>query len=123
MGLPKFGARAFAENFSLKDMEEIIRKAHLAGMKIYITMNTILEESEIEEAAQLAEQISRLGADALILQDLGLIHLLHQTMPDIELHASTQLSVIRPEQIEKLKKLGVSRVVLAREATLDEIKE
>lgn len=123
MGLPKFGARAFAENFSLKDMEEIIRKAHLAGMKIYITMNTILEESEIEEAAHLAEQISRLGADALILQDLGLIHLLHQTMPDIELHASTQLSVIRPEQIEKLKKLGIRRVVLAREATLDEIKE
>ncbi len=122
MGLPKFGARAYAANFGMSEMKEVIHKAHLAGMKIYITMNTILEESEILEAAALAEEVSRAGADALIIQDLGLIHYLHHTLPEIELHASTQVSVNRPEQIEKLKQLGVTRVVLAREATLEEIK-
>lgn len=106
----------------MSEMKEVIHKAHLAGMKIYITMNTILEESEILEAAALAEEVSRAGADALIIQDLGLIHYLHHTLPEIELHASTQVSVNRPEQIEKLKQLGVTRVVLAREATLEEIK-
>lgn len=122
LGLPKFGARAFADNFGFEEMKEIIEKAHLGGMKVYITMNTLLEENEVKEAAKMAGQITEMGADALIVQDLGLIHYLHQTMPEIELHASTQLSVLKPEQIEKLKMLGISRVVLAREATLDEIR-
>lgn len=122
MSFPKFGARAFARNFSEDEMKDMISRAHLAGMKVYITMNTLLEDSQMEEAAALAGRAWQMGADALIIQDLGLLHLLHETMPEIELHASTQLSVNRPEQIERLKKLGVKRVVLAREASLEEIR-
>ena len=121
-GLPLFGARAFAKNFTLEQAAKAIEEAHLAGKKIYITMNTLLEEDQMEQAFDYARKLHEMGADALIIQDLGLIHLLHHRLPGLELHASTQLSVSTPFQIEQLKKLGVSRVVLAREATLDEIK-
>lgn len=121
-GLPLFGARAFAKNFSLEEARKVIEQAHLAGKKIYITMNTLIEEDQMEQAFEYAKALNEMGADALIIQDLGLIHLLHHRLPDLELHASTQLSVTTPYQIEQLRKLGVSRVVLAREATLDEIK-
>lgn len=120
-GLPQFGARAYAKNFTLEEARNIIKEAHLGGKKVYITMNTLLEESQMEEAAAMAEQLYEMGADALIVQDLGLIHLLHHTLPDLELHASTQLSVTTPSQIEQLRKLGIQRVVLAREATVEEI--
>lgn len=122
MGLPEFGARAFAQNFTLEEAEDVIRTAHLADMKVYITMNTLLNEEQLPEAAKTAKLITEKGADALIIQDLGLLHYLHHVYPEIELHASTQLSVLYPEQIEKLKNLGVTRVVLAREATIDEIR-
>lgn len=121
-GLPMFGARAFAKNFSLKQTRDIIRQAHLQGVKIYITMNTILEEDQMEMAFDWARQLYEMGVDALIIQDLGFLHLLHERLPELELHASTQISVSKPWQIEQLKKLGVKRVVLAREASLDEIK-
>ena len=120
-GLPNFGARAYANNFTLEQTKEMIKKAHVLGIKIYITMNTLMYENEIEEAYQWAKQLYEFGVDALIIQDLGFIHLLHHRLPHLELHASTQLSVNSPEQIEALKKLGVSRVVLARECTLEEI--
>lgn len=121
-GLPSFGARAFAKNFTLDEAGEIIEQAHKAGRKIYITMNTLLEESDLPQAYEYARALHEMGVDALIIQDLGLIHLLHHRLPNLELHASTQLSVSTPRQIEQLRKLGVSRVVLAREATLDEIR-
>lgn len=121
-GLPLFGARAFAKNFTLEQAAKAIEEARLAGKKIYITMNTLLEEDQMEQAFEYAKKLHEMGADALIIQDLGLIHLLHHRLPDLELHASTQLSVSTPYQIEQLRKLGISRVVLAREATLDEIR-
>lgn len=120
-GLPNFGARAYANNFTLEQTKEIIQRLHLVNMKAYITMNTILYEDEIEQAYEWAYELYKMGADALIIQDLGLIQLLHKRLPDLELHASTQLSVNTPEQIEQLKKLGVKRVVLARECTLEQI--
>ena len=119
--LPAFGARAYAKNFSLEEAGEIIDKAHLAGRKVYITMNTLIEEGQMEQAYQQAKALHEAGVDALIIQDLGLIHLLHHRLPELELHASTQLSVSTPEQIRRLQKIGDRRVVLAREATLDEI--
>lgn len=121
-GLPLFGARAFAKNFTLDQAGDNIRKAHLAGKKVYVTMNTLIEEDQMEQAYEMARALHEMGVDALIVQDLGLIHLLHHRLPDLELHASTQLSVSTPYQIEQLRKLGISRVVLAREATLDEIR-
>ena len=121
-GLPQFGARAYANRFTLEETKEIIERAHLMNVKVYITMNTILFEDEIEEAYEQAKALYEMNVDALIIQDLGLLHLLHHRLPALELHASTQLSVSSPEQIEQLKKLGVSRVVLARECTIEQIK-
>lgn len=120
-GLPLFGARAFAKNFTLEEAKDLIEQAHLVNKKIYVTMNTLLEEDQMEQAYEWAKALHEMGVDALIIQDLGLIHLLHHRLPNLELHASTQLSVTTPYQIEQLKKLGISRVVLAREATLDQI--
>lgn len=122
LALPQFGARAYAANFTLDQVAKAIEDAHLAGKRIYVTMNTLIEEDHMEEAYQQAKALHELGVDALIIQDLGLIHLLHHRLPNLELHASTQLSVSTPYQIEQLRKLGVKRCVLAREATLDEIK-
>ena len=79
-------------------------------------------EDEMEEAYALAKRLHEMDVDALIIQDLGLLHLLHHRLPDLVLHASTQLSVSKPNMIEKLKQLGVQRVVLARECTMDEIR-
>ena len=121
-GLPVFGARAYAKNFSLEETEEIIKKCHLLNIKVYITMNTVIFEDEMEEAYALAKRLHEMDVDALIIQDLGLLHLLHHRLPDLVLHASTQLSVSKPNMIEKLKQLGVQRVVLARECTMDEIR-
>lgn len=73
------------------------------NVKVYITMNTILFEDEIEEAYEQAKALYEMNVDALIIQDLGLLHLLHHRLPALELHASTQLSVSSPEQIEQLK--------------------
>lgn len=120
--LQNFGARAFAKNFTLEQTGRLIEEAHLAGKKIYITMNTIIEEDQMEEAYEQALALHKLGVDALILQDLGLIHLLHHRLPNLELHASTQLSTLTPFSIRQLARLGISRVVLAREATLEEIR-
>lgn len=120
-GLPQYGARAYAKNFTMEQAREVIQRCHLAGVKVHITMNTILFEEEIEPAYQQAKQLYEYGVDALIIQDLGLMHLLHTRLPDLVIHASTQLSTRTPQEIEKLKKLGVRRVVLARECSRDEI--
>lgn len=120
-GLPSFGARAYANNFDLETTKEVIERCHLMNVKVYITMNIVLYENEIEQAYQLAKQVHSMGVDALIIQDLGLIHLLHHRLPNLVLHASTQLSINHPYQIEQLQKLGVKRVVLARECSQEQI--
>lgn len=120
-GLPMFGARAFAKNFTLEQAKTVIEQAHQVSRKIYVTMNTLIEEDQMEQAYEYAKTLHEMGVDALIVQDLGLIHLLHHRLPDLELHASTQLSVTTPYQIDQLRKLGIKRVVLAREATLEQI--
>lgn len=119
--LPNFGARAYAENFTMKQTKEMIAYCHLYGVKVYITMNTLLYEDEFEQAYQCAKQLHEYNVDALIIQDLGFIHYLHVRLPELELHASTQLSVSKPEMMEQLKKLGVKRVVLARETSIEDI--
>lgn len=121
LALKQFGARAFANNFTLDEVKDIISRCHLIGVDVHVTMNTILYEDEIEAAYAQAKALYEMGVDALIVQDLGLIHLLHHRLPDLTIHASTQMSIHTPAQIEKLKKLGVKRVVLARECTKAEI--
>ncbi len=121
--LNSFGARAYAKNFTLEQAQENIKKCHLYGVHVHVTMNTVIYEDEMEAAYRQAKSLYEMGVDALIVQDLGLIHLLHHRLPDLEIHASTQMSIMNREQIERLKRLGVKRVVLARECTKEEIIE
>lgn len=120
--LPSFGARAYANNFTWEQMKEVLARCHSLNIKVHVTMNTLLFEEEIEQAYQQAKRLHEMGVDALIVQDLGLIHLLHERLPELVVHASTQLSVTQVEQIEQLKTLGVKRVVLARECSLEQVK-
>ena len=122
MGGKLFNARANASNFDLDELQKIVQYAHLRNVKIHITMNTLLDDSEIEEALAFAYEIYRIGVDAVIVQDLGLARVLHKYIPELELHASTQLSTHNLEGVKELAKLGFSRVVLARELSIEEIR-
>ncbi len=123
MGLPKFNARMKAENITLEDLPNLIRYAHLKNVKVYITMNTILKNSEISQAVAMAGDCLNAGVDAFIVQDLGLISSLKNAYPDIILHGSTQLGVHNVLSAQVAKDLGLTRVVLSRECTINDIAE
>ncbi len=118
-----YGARKFAKNFSYEELEEAVKYSHLYGVKVYVTVNTIIYEKEIEDCLKYIEFLYNIGVDAIIVQDLGLIMLVRKYFPDLEIHASTQAHTHNIEQIKLLESLGVKRVVLARELSLDEIKK
>ncbi|MFV0479743.1 MAG: peptidase U32 family protein [Anaerorhabdus sp.] len=118
-GGKQFGARAYANNFSHDEMREVIRFCHLRGVKVYITMNTLLYENEIDLAMEEVAFYYENDVDALIVQDLGLLDRLCKEYPDFEVHASTQMHIHNPSQIKLLKKLGVKRVVIARETPIE----
>jgi len=116
-----FGARKFAKNFSNEELEEAINYAHLYGVKIYVTVNTIIYETEIKTCLKYIEFLYNAGVDAVIVQDIGLIRLIKKYFKDLEIHASTQAHTHNIEQIKFLESLGVKRVVLAREMSIEEI--
>ena len=118
IGAPKFGARAAAGN-SLEDIRELCEYAHLYGARIYVTLNTILKEDELEEAERMIWDLWRVGTDALIIQDMGITRL---NLPPIPLHASTQTDNRTPEKVRFLEAAGFTQVVLARELSLNEIR-
>ena len=123
LGLNNFGARAFAKNFSYEEYEEAIAYAHLRNVKIYVTMNTLLNEDEISNAIKQVDYLYEHQVDALIIQDLGLLNIVSQKYPDLELHASTQMHIHNRSGIKFLKDKGIKRVVLARETPLAVIEE
>jgi putative protease len=123
LGARAFSARGYASNFSEKELEEAIDYAHLRGVKVYITVNTLLKDGEMESAFKLLARLREMGADAIIIQDLGLISLAGKYLPDLPLHASTQMTLHNSEGVEFVKKSGIERVVLSREVSLEEIKE
>jgi len=116
-----YGARKFANNFTNEELEKAIKYSHLYGVKVYITVNTMIYETEIEDFLAYIEFLHQIDVDALIMQDIGMIKLVKQTYPNLEIHASTQCHNHNQAGILSLKELGVERVVLAREMTLDEI--
>ena len=118
IGAPRFGARAQAGN-SLEDIATLVNYAHPYGVQVLVTLNTLLTDTERKEAVLMAWELYKIGVDALIIQDL---HLLNEDLPPIRLHASTQCDNRTPEQVLHLQSLGFKRVVLARELTIDEIK-
>ncbi len=117
IGGPSFGARVNASN-SLEEIKAICDYAHLFKAKVHVTLNTILDNKELELARKLAFDLYDIGVDALIIQDLGLIN---GPMPPLELHASTQQNNSTPEKVAFLEKLGFDQVVLARELSINEI--
>ena len=119
IGGPAFGAREKAGN-SIEDIEKLCRHAALFDAKVFVTLNTLLYENELEPARQLAWDCWNAGVDALILQDLNLLQL---DLPPISLHASTQCDNLSLERVQELEKLGFEQVVLGRELTLDQIRE
>jgi putative protease len=121
LGGKDFSARQYADNFDLPQLERAVFLAHQKGVKIYVTLNTLLKEGELSRAFDYAQNLYRLGVDALIVTDLGLISALRESLPDFPLHASTQLTVHEEEALKLLQTLGIRRVVLARELSLSEI--
>ena len=117
IGGPSFGARTAADN-SVRDIARLVRHAHRFGSRIFVTMNTILRDDELEPARQLAWQLFDAGVDALIIQDMGLLEI---DLPPIQLHASTQTDIRTPEKARFLQDAGLSQIVLARELTLQQI--
>ena len=118
IGPPAFGARQAAGN-SLEDLAEVVQYAHLYGVQVLVTLNTLLHDDEYAQAVALAYALYKIGVDALIIQDM---HLLDFDLPPIRLHASTQCDNRTPEHVAHLRDLGFKRVVLARELSIDEIR-
>ena len=117
-----FGARKFAANFTNEEIVEAIRYCHLYGVRVFVTMNTLVKNDEVDDFLKQALFLHKAGVDALIVQDFGMICLLREKYPNLEIHASTQANVCSREVCELYYKLGVKRVVFARELNIDEIK-
>lgn len=121
LGLKSFSARATAVNFDEQQLNEITAYAHHLGRKIYVTINTVIRQDELPDLIKSLDLCSKYKVDAVILQDLGVAHLIKSAYPELQMHASTQMAVHNLEGALFLKSLGFSRVVLARELTADEI--
>lgn len=121
LGAGHFNARRGADNFSLENLAEACDYAHLRGVKIYLTLNTVVLPSELPDALELARQAYRCGVDAFIVQDIGISIELSRIMPDVEVHVSTQMNIHDEDGLRAAAALGATRVTLARELSLVEI--
>ncbi|WP_373899670.1 DUF3656 domain-containing protein [Haloimpatiens sp. FM7315] len=122
LGGCKFSARAYASNFNEENMKYVVSYCHVYKVKVYITVNTLIKEKEMPELIEYIGFLYKIGVDALIVQDMGAIKEIKRNYPDFEIHASTQMTIHNGEGAKFLKDLGIKRVVLSRELTLDEIK-
>ena len=117
-----FNARINAENFSVEELEKAVDYGHLKGVKTYVTMNTLLDDEQLEPALLKAAQYYNIGVDGIIIQDMGLGLLIKENVPKLPIHLSTQAGTYDAEGVEAAAGLGYERVVLARELSLEEIK-
>ena len=120
-GLPKFNARLRAHNFTLEELPAVMDYLHERSVRGYVTFNTLIFTDELTEAAAQLEAIAAAGVDAIIVQDLGLVRLARLVVPQLELHASTQMTVTSPEGLELIQQTGITRAVVARELSLREL--
>ena len=120
-GLPKFNARQRAANFAVEVLPDVVADLHRHNVKAYVTFNTLIFSEEWPETVELLCAIAEAGADAVVVQDLGLIPLIRKLAPTLRIHASTQMTMTEPNGIRMLAELGVKRVILARELSLSEI--
>lgn len=119
----KYGARKFAANFSNDELVEAVKYCHLYGVKVYVTINTLIYEEEINDFIKYVDFLVSAGVDAVLIQDMGMLNLIHEIYPDLELHASTQMHNNSSDALNLLKSIGVKRVVLDREMSIEEIKK
>ncbi len=121
MGIDKFNARIMTNNFDINEYIECIEYAHLRGVKVFLTINILMSDAEVKEACEIVLKLYSKGLDAIIVQDLGFAVVIKKIVPTLQIHASTQMSIYNLEQVKYLEKLGFSRVVLARELSVEEI--
>lgn len=121
IGGTNFSARNFAKNFDLDEVEQAVKYAHLRNVKIYLAINTLLTDEELEQAMELVKKYYELNVDALIIQDLGLYYLIKKNYPDFELHASTQMHIHNLQGVKNAKSFGFSRAIVARETSLENL--
>ena len=122
MGFGGFNARRGAKNFTDEEFAKAVRYCRVRGCKVYVTLNTLVGDREMEDAVDMARQASQLGADAILVQDLGLARMLRKAVPDIPLHASTQMSIHNLAGVKAAAEMGMTRAVLARELSIDQIR-
>lgn len=123
LGMQKFGARAYSSNFDLEGLKEAIAYAHLRNVKIYVTMNTIVFENEIEEMKVQMDELNEIGVDGIIVQDLAAFDYIVKNFQDLEAHCSTQMGIDDLDGTLLFKELGAKRVVLSREVPIEKVKE
>ena len=122
IGGSEFSARKGAVNFTIEEIEKAARYCHLRGVKLHIAANILIKEKEKEKFLEYIRKLNKIGVDAVIIQDMGMATLVHKMFPDLQHHASTQMTITSVEAAKKMKELGFSRVVLARELSQDAIK-
>lgn len=122
MGMGAFNARRGAKNFTDEEFVKAVRYCHVRGCKVYVTLNTLVNDREMRDAVAAAKLASDAGADALIVQDLGMSYAIHCALPDIPLHASTQMSLHNLAGVEAAAEMGITRAVLARELSFEQIR-
>lgn len=118
-----YGARAYASNFDNNEIEKAVAFAHSHGVKVYVTVNTLIRDKDMKEAANYLRFLSDADVDAVLIQDVGLLSLAREIVPDLPLHASTQMTITNHAGVEFAAMNGVSRIVLARETTLNDVRE
>ena len=122
LGLGDFNARRGAQNFTDEEFAKALRYCRIRGCRVYVTLNTLVDDREMKAAVEAAHMASELGADGLIVQDLGMAGAIRRALPDIPLHASTQMSIHNLAGVEAAAELGMTRAVLARELSLEQIR-
>ena len=122
LGLTRFNARIRADNFTEEELPQVTDFCHRHGVKVYVTLNTLVFTGELDDAADYLRLLNRCSVDALIVQDIGLVRLASAIVPELPIHASTQMTLTSPQGLEVARGLGITRSVLARELSLRELK-
>lgn len=123
LALDDFGARAYAENFTIDNIEEVIDYIHYFDRKVFITMNTLIKDSEMDKAISYIEKLYQYGVDGILIQDIGFYTIIRDQMPGLDFHASTQMAVRDYHGARALMDLGFKRIVIARETPIEEIRK
>ena len=121
LGAADFNARYSAKNFSIDELEKAIDYSHLRNVKVFLTLNTLIKNEEFNNALELAGKAYELGIDGIIVQDIGLANFLIKNIPNLPIHASTQMTCHNLSSAKELEKVGFKRIVLSRELSLNEI--